>query len=162
MDWHQPREFEQAEEFRSVVANIAPEHGVYMLPGHTEDGKVDVEKLKQGPFVYAVVRPGGRENFSMPRSIAGSYITALIGSIALAGMMQMGATSFIPRVLIGVFAGIFVGTAAALPALNWFEYPLDQVIPMFADGVIAWSLAGLAMAMAFSIKGKAEKKEDAK
>lgn len=162
MDWHQPREFEQAEKFRNAVATIAPKHGIYMLPGNTEDGKIDIEKREQGPFVYAVVRPGARDDLSMTRAMAGSYLTALIGSVALAAMMQMGAKSFIPRVLIGFFAGVLVGTAGALPALNWFEYPLDQAIPILADGVIAWSLAGLAMAMALSIKGKAPKEEDTK
>ena len=44
---------------------------------------------------------------------------------------------------------------------KWFEYPIDNAIPLFADGVVAWSLAGVAMALALSIKGKVPKDKDA-
>lgn len=160
LDWHKPKSFENEERLRAEISTYAPKHGIYVLPSPVE-GKPNIDKIEQGPIVYAIIRPEARTNFSMPRNMIATFAMGLMGSIALAAMMQLGARSFMARVMMSVFAGFFVGVLTTMPQLIWWEMPMADVRAYFLDGLISWVLAGTAMAfiLTFGTNKKPKKKE---
>jgi len=154
--WQEVKPFENPSAMTNSISFSSPEHGIYVYPMDSETGEIDPERVKQGPFIYAVVRPGENPGFSMNKNMAGSLITSLLASLMLVAMMGLCSPKLRHRMLLGVCAGMFAGILCSLPNLVWWEFPVKNVIGLFMDQFISWSAAGIVIA--FILRTKPPKK----
>jgi len=119
---------------------------MYILPTPTDHGEPDVDAITQGPFVYAVVRPGQRAGkWRMIRPMALNFTLNLVLALIVALMMKKR-TSYGSRVLVAIVLGLFAGLSASLPLAIWMELPPMETLARLADPLVSWLLAGMAMA----------------
>jgi hypothetical protein len=153
--WHKAtfQRFKNESEVASVIKSNAMESGMYMLPSYKTDRDDSYQRqmksqemMRTGPFVFASVKLDGMN----PKS-AGPYIGALIIDIVSAylivwllfktkGLKYMQQTGFVAMV------GLTAGVISLFPAWNWMGFSWSYVIVGICDMVIAWFLAGLAIA----------------
>jgi len=153
LPWHKAtiQKFENESKVASVIRDNAMQDGVYFLPACKPDASPEEkmkskEMMEKGPFMFASVKLNG-----MSYTSAGPYIGALIIQIIGAylitwllfrtkGLKYMQQVGFITMV------GFTIGFLSYLPAWNWMGFSWSYTIVGICDLVIAWFLAGLAMA----------------
>jgi len=147
LPWHQMESFKDEAAFAESVKANAPAHGLYMLPAKEEAGP-DTTALREGPFVYAVVRPGKLEApWKLSTRLIRSYGIHLLGSLIIVlAVYRIRASRYLSRVSIGTMMGLFAGLTMTLPHGNWFELPSTHVLVHVLDPLIAWTLASLCIA----------------
>lgn len=147
LPWHQMDEFKNDEAVAKVITENAPEHGLYVLPKHIDD-KADSKAITDGPFVYAVVRPGKLDApWKESSAMMGSFCIQLAGALIIAiAIHRIRATRYVSRASVGPAMGLFAGITVALPVWNWFELPDSHTLAQLLDPLIAWTLAGLVIA----------------
>lgn len=141
----------------AVLKLRGQDSGVFMLPAASASGERVTEESKargkaakaareNGPYVYAIVRPGGkvvsmgsRFAYVAVRSLGACFILALLLSWTIH-------LDYIQRVFFCASAGLFAGLVSELPMLIWFEAPLRHTLINLADHLCEWFLAGLAIA----------------
>lgn len=57
LPWHQMNHFKDDAAVAKAISENAPRHGLYVLPRHGDKGP-DADAVTEGPYVYAIVRPG--------------------------------------------------------------------------------------------------------
>jgi len=157
--WHQNgfRTFRDESAVAEVIkANVNSGHGLYLLPATGAAPKVataeekkafeeeQVKAMKNGPYVYAIVRPGKGE-VSMERNMTLSFIRCLICAFLIAGMLSQATLFYPARIAFVAAAGLFAGLAADLPMWIWFAYPGRDVVVNIADHLIAWIIGGAVL-----------------
>lgn len=147
LSWHQMDHFINDEAVAKTITDNTPRHGVYVLPRHGENGP-DASAITEGPFVYAIVRPGKLDApWKLARPLVGSFCIQLMGALLVTlAIYRIRATRYISRASVGPAMGLFAGLMMALPYWNWFELPNTHTLAQILDPFIAWTLAGVAIA----------------
>lgn len=160
LDWHTNTQhgFHDEEKLAEVLRKSAQAgHGTYVLPFKQVPLKIAPLDEKQamadaytksytdGPFVYAVVRPGKREP-NEKLAMAYSFGRAFIGALILGGVLSLTTLPYLARVGLCAALGLFVGVVAEVPMWIWFEAPPRDLVVNMVDHVIEWALGGLVLA----------------
>ncbi|WP_395749401.1 hypothetical protein [Prosthecobacter sp.] len=157
--WHQNgfRTFRDESAVVDVVkANVTSGHGIYLLPAVSEAPKIataeekkefvakQAKAVKDGPYVYAVIRPGKGE-VSMGTNLALSFVRCLICAFLIAALLSQTALHYPARIAFVAAAGLFAGLTSDLPMWIWFENPARDAVVNIADHVIAWIFGGAVL-----------------
>jgi hypothetical protein len=147
LPWHPMDTFKNDAAVSQTISDNAPAHGLYILPRHQESGP-DAEAITEGPFVYAIVRPGKlTPPWEFGRHMIISFCIQLIGAFIITlAIHRIRATRYISRASVGPAMGLFAGVVMTLPYWNWFELPDSHTLAQVLDPFIAWTLAGLVIA----------------
>lgn len=161
LDWHSStlRNFDNEELVSKTMSASVRDHGVYMLPywmgpsagGTGPEARLAQQKAKadmqSGPYVFAVVRPGAKEDmFGMDLSFAWAFLRSLGACFIVALLVrQTKRLDYIQKVGFCALCGIFAGLVSDAPMLIWFEMPLRYTLVNFADHLCEWFLAGLVI-----------------
>ena len=136
--------------------NAQAGHGVYVLPylehaprDATPEEKLAVQDKYQkamddGPYVYAVVRPG-KSHYSMGNNMIGGVVRSFFAALLLAGFLNITTIPYMARVAACAAAGLFAGLVVDVPMWNWFETPTRDLMVNIVDHVIEWTLGGLVL-----------------
>ena len=139
-----------------IKANVTSGHGTYLLPSMGAAPKVataeekktfedeQAKAMKNGPFVYAVVRPG-KADISMGMNMTLSFIRTLVCSFLIAALLSQVALHYPARIAYVAAAGLFAGLVADLPMWIWFENPGRDTVVNIADHLIAWIIGGAVL-----------------
>lgn len=157
--WHQNgfRSFRDESAVAEVIkANVTSGHGIYLLPGIGEAPKVataeekkafheqQARALKEGPYVYAIIRPG-KGSVSMGTNMTLGFIRCLVCAFLIAGLLSQTAVHYPARIAFVAAAGLFAGLTADLPQWIWFENPGRDAVVNIADHLIAWVIGGAVL-----------------
>ncbi|MBT8044192.1 MAG: hypothetical protein KJO79_04505 [Verrucomicrobiae bacterium] len=147
LPWHKPDTFTNDEAVAKVIKENAPSHGLYMLPASGAMGP-DTVTVTEGPFVYAIVRPGKLDQpWTLVRPMMLSFGIQMLGALMIAiGIHRIRASRYISRASVGPAMGLFAGVIMTLPYWNWFELPQSHTLAQLLDPLITWTLAGLVIA----------------
>lgn len=161
LDWHRQgmKDFKDEASVSDVVkASATHGTGIYVLPfpsqavsyagnqAQEELDKQHQEARENGPYVYAIVRPGKLEA-SMTASLGWSFGRSFLCALVLGGLLMATVIPYIGRVAFCAGAGLLAGASTLLPQRIWFELPLREVAVGLADSVIEWTLAGIVLAL---------------
>lgn len=127
----------------------AAESGIYIIPGDmTMSEEAKTEAMKNGPFVFASVRPGADEDHSMGQLMVRGLLATIVCALIIGIMLGAAAPglNYIGRVLFVTLGGLFAGLAAAYPNNIWWEFSVGFTGLAILDLVVGWFLAGLVMA----------------
>lgn len=136
--------------------NAQAGHAFYMLPfmGHAMRDASSAEKqeaqdkfqkaMEDGPYIYAVVRPG-KSHYSMGNNMIMGVIRSFIASLLLAGLLSVTTLPYSGRVALCAAAGLFAGVVVDLPMWTWFETPTRDLVVNIVDHIIEWTLGGLVL-----------------
>jgi hypothetical protein len=161
LDWRTSslRSFNNEDLVTRTLLSSAPEPGTYMLPNWmgetsskpTPESQAAEQKaqasLKAGPYIYAIVRPGPKQDrfgfdlrlpYAFLRSLCACFIVALL-------VRQTKRLDYIQKVGFCVLCGIFAGLVTDIPLFIWFEAPLRHTLINMADHLCEWFLAGLVI-----------------
>jgi len=140
----------------TVLKLRGQDSGVFMLPAAAASGERVTEESKargkaaktardEGPYVYAIVRPGAKV-VSMGSRLAYAAVRSLVACFILALLLSWTMhLDYIQRVFFCASAGLFAGFVSEVPMLIWFEAPLRHTLINLADHLCEWFLAGLAI-----------------
>lgn len=146
--WHRPSDFKDPEQVARVLKDNAPSHGTYALPSwQKKEGRTPADmaaELKEGPFVWATIRPG-KKDLSFAGMQLSQLLTVSLASLTMVFLIQKSRhDAFLDRLSIAVLAGLLLGIMGALPQHNFLES--TQTVALFIDGILPWTLAGAAIA----------------
>lgn len=146
LSWHKMDTFKNDSAVAATLAENTPAHGLYVLPRHTDKGP-NADAITNGPFVYAVIRPGKlHQPWSMTTPMIGSFCIQLAGAFIVSlAIFRIRASRYISRTSVGSAMGLFAGITVTLPTWNWFELPTTHALAQTLDPFIAWTLAGLVI-----------------
>lgn len=145
--WHTHNSFHDPAEVAEVISANAPTDGIYMLP--MENNEMDqAAAMTKGPFIYAHIRSGSLPKpWSMTKTLLISFTNNALCSLIIAiCVLRIRATRYISRASVGATLGIFAAMSTVLPRWTWFETPDMHLIAEMLDPIIAYTLAGLAIA----------------
>ncbi len=146
LDWHTNsiHSFEDQEEVAKVVkSNVSS----LATPDEKKAFLDKQEKARNdGPFIYAVVRPG-KKPWDMNQAMIQSFVRALLASVLLAVILNQTTLPYSGRVTICAVAGLFSGIVSDMPMWIWFEGPGRMFAVNLADHLIEWTLAGLVLGL---------------
>lgn len=142
--------FRSESEVGRVLATNAPTPGLYLLPnspGNGTDWKAAGERMRAGPFVVAMVRPGRLENWSFARLLGATLLNQWAAALLMILLLRSVAVeSYARRVFFCMGLGLLSGLLGAVPNAIWWEYPWSYTLAAVADLMIAWFLAGIVIA----------------
>lgn len=151
LPWHEPRDLKDDSALTQAIRNSVTEDGVYMVPGRLRpDGShLDEEQWmkasEQGPFMLAMIRPGGSRR-PMISYFAANFVYNVALALLLALILRQISADFFGTVGAAALIGLFAGLSNWLPASNWYEYPPVWWVPYVVDGVLQGILAGSVLA----------------
>ncbi|NNC90517.1 MAG: hypothetical protein HKN82_18840 [Akkermansiaceae bacterium] len=162
--WHMPKDFKDGEAVAAVLKANCEEHGNYAYPSWSmmnapaeeqEAAKKTMDQAwKDGPFIYATVRPGALPNYNMGSLMVRQVGIVLLASFTLVFLIQKSKhNAFLDRLSMAVLAGLLLGIMSALPAWNWMELPGRDTVALLLDGIISLTLAGAAIAVILPKRG---------
>lgn len=161
LGWHENgfRTFQNEDKVAGVIKdNATSGHGIYVLPAADEPAEVataeekkahykrQTEAMENGPYVYAVVRPGKGE-VSMGMNMALSFVRTFVCALLIAGLMSQAALFYPARIAFAAAMGLFAGLTSDLPMWIWFENPGRDTMVNIADHLIAWIIGGLVLGL---------------
>lgn len=155
LSWHKCSEFTDGGEVAASITANAPSAGVYRLSNAGAEtgaliGKLtkNPEVVSQTPVIYALVRPEPLiGSWRLSSAVMGAFAIRFVGALILAtAIFQIRNKRYIHRAGVGCMLGFFAGLMMALSAWNWLGLPVWHVVVQVLDPMIAWTLAGLAMA----------------
>lgn len=130
--------------------------GIYMMPARPKHSKhATIEEVRKaekeheeayqnGPFVYAIVRPGRRET-SMANNLILSFVRNLVCAAIIASLLMHAMLPYGARILFVAAAGLFAGLACDMPMWIWFENPGRDTVVNIADHFITWVIGGAVL-----------------
>lgn len=154
--WHDFKDEQAVSEV--VLQNASSGRGIYMLPFMHEPLKIDTPdeqaaKLEahqkahaDGPYMYAIVRPGKTE-VSMTRNLIHSFVRSLLAAVLLGALMTQLTLPYAGRLAFAAAIGALIGLGAEAQMWIWFELPTRELIVNMADHFIEWTLAGSVLAL---------------
>ena len=140
--------------FEALKVNL-PESGVYMYPPPPEAGADEAtlkdwsEKYSGGPYINMLVYRDAGYNENMATTFIKGYALDVVGCGLIACLLFLACPamqSYARRVMFVLLLAVFASVVGPLIEWNYWQYPADFAIPMFLDGIIAWTLAGLVIA----------------
>lgn len=159
LGWHENgiHGFHEEETMAELFSkNAQASHGIYVLPfmEHSVAGALPEEKqaaqdkyqkaMDDGPYVYAVVRPG-KSHYSMGSNMIMGVIRSFCAALLLAGFLNITTIPYMARVALCAAAGLFAGLAVDVPMWTWFETPTRDLVVNMVDHIIEWTLAGFVL-----------------
>jgi hypothetical protein len=125
--------------------------GVYYIPYWPEEGEDEEawkKKHRAGPLGFLAYHAEGMEPIELSMFTFGLLLD-ILSAIVVAGLL-CGASRSLPRyrqrVAFAGGVGLFAGLVSYLALWNWMHFPTDWSLVMAADLLVAWTLAGLALA----------------
>jgi hypothetical protein len=116
-----------------------------------------VAEHRRGPLLMALVRREGVDPLS-PTVLARGFVIELFGTGLLAAIIavacKFGARTQ-DRLALAVAVPAFAMLSSHAVTWNFFHLPDLYSIVLFADGMVAWTLAGIACALIIRPAGKA-------
>lgn len=159
LGWHENgmHGFHEEEAMAEMFSkNAQAGHGIYMLPfrEHIPQGSTAAEKqaaqdkfqksMEDGPYVYAIVRPG-KSHYSMGNNMILGVVRSFLAALLLATLVNLTTLPYSGRVALCAAAGLFAGLVVDVPMWTWFETPTRDLIVNLVDHVIEWTLGGLVL-----------------
>lgn len=159
--WHENgfRAFRDESAVAEVIkANVTSGQGIYMLPAIDEAPKVataeekkaflkaQTEAMENGPYVYAIIRPGKGE-ISMGTNMVLSFLRCLVCALLIGALLSQTALFYPARIAFVAAAGLFAGLTADMPMWIWFEQPGRDTVVNIADHLIAWIIGGAVLGL---------------
>lgn len=142
--------FRSEAEVGRVLASNAPSPGLYLLPnspGGGSDWKAAGERMRAGPVVVAMVRPGRLESWSFARLLGATLLNQWAAALLMILLLRSAAVESYPgRVFFCTGLGLLSGLLGAVPDAIWWEHPWIGALAAVADLMISWFLAGLVIA----------------
>lgn len=148
LPWHQNSlsAFSNDRQVASSILQNAPADGIYVHP------QMDQPAVKEGARVFAVVRTGNAQQ-RMTVPLVRSAIIQVIGAFLICWMlMKTKGLDFMQKVWFVTVGGLFAGVVSALPAANWFGFPIGWSVVQIADLGIGWFFGGLTIAKVSEMK----------
>ena len=142
LPWHNAvaNKFTNEAAVSQALKENSPQQGIYFLPFSEKDHGPN----QIGAFVN--VLPQGTE-MNMSKLMAIGFITQIIGAfLVLLLVSYTRSFSYWGRVGIFSLMGLIIGFVSHAPYWNWFGFSSSYVIVTIVDTLIAWTLAGLAVA----------------
>ena len=151
--WHQATfsHFKEESAMATAIKAAAEEPGIYLYPswedadGNKPQPDVIAAKMKEGPMVFASIVPGGMEMKMGSMMLKGICMHA-VAAFVLGFLMLLVGNTFKERFVLAIGVALFTGTMGHLPNWNWWSFPVGFTVLGILDTVIAWTLAGWAMA----------------
>lgn len=158
LPWHKPLEFKNGDAVSKVIKENAEEHGTYAYPSQRSSkertNEVMMKEWKEGPFIWATIRPGKNENLSMEGNMVRQLLVVILASITMVFLIQKSRhDAFLDRLSMAVLAGLLLGIMSSMPSRIFLEN--TETLAYFLDGVLPWSLAGAAIAAILPKRGTA-------
>lgn len=156
LPWHKDTvmSFKQERPMASVLANLAPTDGVYVLPFVTDPktGAVGPEAVTK-PYAFLSIYHEGYATGDMKHQMLLQGLLCLLGGLLLTKFLKKTPEGCCP-VGCSIALGVFVGAFAYLPNLIWFHFPVKYSLAGMADCIIAITLAGLFISKLVLRQGK--------
>ena len=161
LDWHEAgvRDFkDEVAVIDAIKENATGGRGIYMLPYNrkplnfaSEEEKAQLKAnhekaLNDGPYMYAIVRPGKKDG-DMTQSLIRGFVRSLLASLLIGALMTPLVISYAGRISFAAALGAFAGLAVDVQQWIWFELPTRDLIVNMADHFIEWSLAGVVLGL---------------
>lgn len=158
LPWHMMviHNIPSGEQISQILKNDGIPGGVYHHPGFPEETesqeeamKAFTERYKQGANINLMVYAAQGEDPNNPMQFVISYILNVLGAIIAAFMLWKAGGSIVglvPRALFVAGLGLFTVVSHILLNWNWWGFPGDFILVESADTLVAWFLAGLAIA----------------
>lgn len=140
LPWHHAsfQKFDQEKVVEIVIQSNAIRKGIYLLPH---------ERAAEGPFAFVVMSPKGWG--SMPLHMAFGLLIQITGAMLVTAalvLVKKPTASFVEKFGFVLLFALAAGVVCELPYGNWWGFPMDFILLAFADLLIGWTLAGLAIA----------------
>ena len=129
-----PKEQPVLDAFRANV----PHSGLYMFPA-------PAETPHGGPYGLLVITNEGSGEMS-PQQLVLEFITNFIAALFAAWVLTLCRASYGARVLVVVLFALFAFASISASHWIWYKFPAAFILAELVMEVIAWLLAGLAMA----------------
>lgn len=150
LPWHKHsmHKFTNEQYVASVLKANAPVHGIYALPcmQHDPSHPQHMALIKSGPFVFASIYPEGVDMHSKKMLVIGLLTQMLAGAVVGAILYLSCCTNYWKKVRIVLLLCVFTGFVAYVPSWNWLLFPAKYTLIMWADLLIGWFIASLALA----------------
>lgn len=157
LTWHMTsmKPLPEADATFAAIQEKLPDSGVYYYPPMYEEGADEAaaeawaEKRTGGPYISMLIYSKSGYMEGMPRQFVTGYLLEVVGAGLIACLICLAGPclqSYGRRVMFACMIAIFATFAGPLMEWNWWEYPDEFATPMVLDGIIGWSLAGLAIA----------------
>ena len=161
LGWHEAGMYSFRDETavaQVIKSNATQGRGIYRLPGiqappsfATEETKRKAEEdyisaMKDGPFVYAIVRPG-RADWDMPKNMMFSFGRSFLACMIIAGLLSHTVLTYPARIAFTAAAGVFAGLVTDAQMWVWFESPDRELLVNLADHFFEWLLVGAVVGL---------------
>lgn len=161
LSWHEAgfRDFKDETAVAEVIQeNAGYGKGIYLLPyprkplefTEQEEKERVIAKhekaMEEGPYMYAIVRPGKRDS-SMMQNLIRSYIRSFLACLIVGALISPLVLNYWGRVSFVAALGAFVGLAVDAQQWIWFELPTRDLIVNMADHFIEWTIAGAVLGL---------------
>ncbi len=151
--WHKNlfHSFTNEKKVLSVIADNAPQSGVYLLPNvgkeEKDSGRIEAkERMKRGPFLFASISIHGKDPRMLLSIIETLLVKIVVASLVALLLIRFSKLNYASGVKFVTFIGTVIGIAASFPYAIWFGFPALFVFYALIETIVGWFLAGLAMA----------------
>ena len=136
-------QFQDEDAVASVLAQNAPESGIYIYPGGQDEEAM--EKMARGPFAFVAFHPGGMA--SMVRPLVTQLGIQILGAFLISLLLARSrVASYWERVGFVVVLLLAAGVLCHLPDWNWWHFSTGYILTVFFDLLAGGFLAALALA----------------
>lgn len=141
LPWHDAgfKAFTHEEPVLAAIDAAAPQSGVYLAPSPKPG------QAPSGPFAHVIVKKAGYGSLgrAMALGFAGNLLAAFLATLML---LQLGPRSLVEKVLFLLTAAVLAWSGRCLADVAYWGVPWRNALVDLADLLIAWTLAGSALA----------------
>jgi len=162
LPWHKTTMMSFANEgiVASILANNAPQSGIYTLPGMPVNAAAKPEMTKPFAFVSVFTNGIDMKNMSPVPCMVKAFLMYLFGAALLTKLLKKISYSCCP--MFGSFViGVLVATFSYVPNMIWFHFPVAYSLVGMGDTIVAITLAGIAISCCLFKKGACNDKKAA-
>lgn len=141
-----------ANETAVIEALEGEAHGVYWIPGMSQDTEPESEAYKlweskhqRGPLAFIVYQPEGGEAMP-PRTMIIGALISILGALMISWMLRGAAiSSYLGRVAFVTGFGIVLAILVDAQMWNWMHYPIDWVKGYALDRIGGMAVLGILL-----------------
>lgn len=131
-----PMHFQNEQAVSDTIKENAPSDGVYVI--HPSD-------KSNAPYFYGTVQYQNKHCLGM------TMVLSLIGQIVIAGLitwllLKTKGLGFNQKVGFITIVGVIIAISSDFTYFNWAGFPLSITLFSFVEQIVAWFIAGYAMA----------------
>ncbi len=157
LPWHETTmlNFQDEDAVVRAIVDNAPASGVYFAPGGAGKGltreqadaanQAAMEKMKQGPIVFATVQRRGMASMAGPM-VAQFLILAVAALLVTWLVLKTRGLDYWGKVQFVTVASLAAGVVRDLPNWNWWGFSTGYTLVQIADVVVTGFIAGLVIA----------------